>query len=98
MVSAGFVSFLGASNVIATLMEGFRRAHNLPLEAAGFWRRRLRALARRVDPLWISDHVSWTGIDGFQSHDLLPLPYTEEALDNIGLDRHQQHFQFAARS
>jgi len=43
--------------------------------------RRLRRLAQRVDPLWISDHVSWTGIDGFQSHDLLPLPYTEEALD-----------------
>ena len=45
--------------------------------------RRLRALARRVDPLWISDHVSWTGIDGFNSHDLLPLPYTEEALDAL---------------
>jgi uncharacterized protein len=43
--------------------------------------RRLRALARRVDPLWISDHVSWTGVDGFNTHDLLPLPYTEEALD-----------------
>ena len=45
--------------------------------------RRLRALAHRVDPLWISDHVSWTGIDGFNSHDLLPLPYTEEALDTL---------------
>jgi uncharacterized protein (UPF0276 family) len=43
--------------------------------------RRLRKLASRVDPLWISDHVSWTGIDGFSSHDLLPLPYTDEALD-----------------
>jgi uncharacterized protein len=51
--------------------------------------RRLRALAGRVEPLWISDHVSWTGVDGFNSHDLLPLPYTEEALhtlvDNIGI-------------
>ena len=45
--------------------------------------RRLRKLASRVDPLWISDHVSWTGIDGFNSHDLLPLPYTEEALDTL---------------
>ncbi|HVI54497.1 MAG TPA: DUF692 domain-containing protein [Luteibacter sp.] len=43
--------------------------------------RRLRRLAERVDPLWVSDHVSWTGIDGFNSHDLLPLPYTEESLD-----------------
>jgi membrane protein len=38
------VSVTGAASVMATLMEGFRRAHNLPLEAAGFWRRRGRAL------------------------------------------------------
>jgi uncharacterized protein len=42
---------------------------------------RLKALAARVQPLWVSDHLCWTGIDGFNSHDLLPLPYTEEALD-----------------
>lgn len=41
---------------------------------------RLKKLARRVEPLWVSDHLCWTGIDGFNSHDLLPLPYTEEAL------------------
>ena len=41
----------------------------------------LKALAQRIDPLWISDHLCWTGIPGFNSHDLLPLPYTEEALD-----------------
>jgi uncharacterized protein len=42
--------------------------------------RRLRALADRIDPLWVSDHLCWTAVGGFQSHDLLPLPYTEEAL------------------
>ncbi len=42
--------------------------------------RRLKALADRVRPLWLSDHLCWTGIDGFNSHDLLPLPYTEEAM------------------
>jgi Uncharacterized protein conserved in bacteria len=41
---------------------------------------RLKALATRVQPLWISDHLCWTGVDGFNSHDLLPLPYTHEAL------------------
>jgi uncharacterized protein len=41
---------------------------------------RLKKLAHRVQPLWVSDHLCWTGIDGFNSHDLLPLPYTEEAL------------------
>ena len=41
---------------------------------------RLKALADRVKPLWVSDHLCWTGLEGFNSHDLLPLPYTEEAL------------------
>lgn len=42
---------------------------------------RLKHLADRVQPLWVSDHLCWTGIDGFNSHDLLPLPYTAEALN-----------------
>jgi uncharacterized protein (UPF0276 family) len=45
--------------------------------------RRLKVLADRVDPLWVSDHLCWTGIEGFNSHDLLPLPYTEEAMDLV---------------
>jgi uncharacterized protein len=45
--------------------------------------RRLKTLADRVDPLWVSDHLCWTGVDGFNSHDLLPLPYTEEAMDLV---------------
>lgn len=44
---------------------------------------RLKALADRVQPLWVSDHLCWTGIEGFNAHDLLPLPYTEEALDLV---------------
>lgn len=40
---------------------------------------KLKALADRVDPLWISDHLCWTGFNGMNSHDLLPLPYTDEA-------------------
>ena len=43
----------------------------------------LKALTNRVRPLWVSDHLCWTGVDGFNSHDLLPLPYTEEALDLV---------------
>ena len=37
-------------------------------------------LADRVEPIWISDHLCWTRFGGHNSHDLLPLPYTEEAL------------------
>jgi uncharacterized protein (UPF0276 family) len=40
----------------------------------------LKALARRAQPLWISDHLCWTGVAGRNAHDLLPLPYSEEAL------------------
>jgi uncharacterized protein len=40
----------------------------------------LRELARRFEPAWVSDHLCWTGVGGRNLHDLLPLPYTEEAL------------------
>jgi uncharacterized protein len=52
---------------------------------------RLKTLADRVDPLWVSDHLCWTGIEGFNSHDLLPLPYTEEAMALVSANiRHAQ--------
>lgn len=40
----------------------------------------LKALANHVQPIWISDHLCWTGVQGRNAHDLLPLPYSEEAL------------------
>jgi len=43
----------------------------------------LRDLARRVEPQWISDHLCWTGVHGKNLHDLLPFPYTREALDHV---------------
>lgn len=43
----------------------------------------LKRLADRVEPLWISDHLCWTGISGANLHDLLPLPYTEAALRHV---------------
>lgn len=44
---------------------------------------RLKALANRVQPMWISDHLCWTGVHGTNLHDLFPLPYTEEALRHV---------------
>lgn len=44
---------------------------------------RLRALVDEIDPLFVSDHLCWTGIGGFNSHDLLPLPYDEETLEVV---------------
>jgi uncharacterized protein (UPF0276 family) len=43
----------------------------------------LKALVGRVQPLWVSDHLCFTGLRGQNMHDLLPLPYTEEALDHV---------------
>lgn len=50
---------------------------------------KLGALARRFEPAWVSDHLCWTGVGGHNAHDLLPLPYTERALDHV-VDRVQR--------
>jgi uncharacterized protein len=42
--------------------------------------RRLKGLAERTRARWLSDHLCWTGVMGRNTHDLLPMPYTEEAL------------------
>jgi uncharacterized protein (UPF0276 family) len=44
---------------------------------------RLKALVDEIEPLFVSDHLSWSRIGRFNSHDLLPVPYTEEALDIV---------------
>jgi uncharacterized protein (UPF0276 family) len=44
---------------------------------------RLAALARRTEPAWVSDHLCWAGFGGHYAHDLLPLPYTEEAVKHV---------------
>ena len=46
----------------------------------GDYLQRLRKLADAIDPLFVSDHLSWSRFAHFNSHDLLPLPYTEETL------------------
>ena len=46
---------------------------------------KLKALADRTKARWVSDHLCWTGVMGRNSHDLLPLPYTEEALRHTTL-------------
>ena len=44
---------------------------------------KLKALKNWLKPAWISDHLCWTGIAHKNSHDLLPVPYTTEALQHI---------------
>lgn len=45
--------------------------------------KKLKKLAAEIKPLWISDHLCWTGINGINTHDLLPLPLTEETLKHV---------------
>jgi len=45
--------------------------------------RDLRALVHHFEPAWVSDHLCWGSVDGHYAHDLLPLPYTEEALAHV---------------
>lgn len=45
--------------------------------------RQIKGLMDRIQPLWVSDHLCWTGVHGRHLHDLLPLPYTEEAIDVV---------------
>jgi uncharacterized protein (UPF0276 family) len=52
-----------------------------PLDQA--YLRQLKALAARIEPAWVSDHLCWTSIDQHHLHDLLPLPYTEAAVRHV---------------
>ena len=44
---------------------------------------KLARLAARIDPAVVSEHLCWSSVDGRHFNDLLPLPYTEEALDHV---------------
>jgi len=56
----------------------------------------LKKLADEVEPLWISDHLCFTGMGKINSHDLLPLPYSEEAINHVA-DRIIQVQDFLGR-
>jgi len=50
--------------------------------------KRLKSLVDDIEPLFVSDHLSWSRIGGFNSHDLLPVPYTDEALERVCANIH----------
>lgn len=57
---------------------------------------RLKSLAARIEPAWISDHLCWTGHGGQNLHDLMPLPYTEQVVRHLA-DRISQVQDFLGR-
>lgn len=88
-------------------LERIRRDHPLVMHGVSMsigstdplnlaYLRELKALAGRIEPAWISDHLCWTGVNHHNLHDLMPLPYTEAALQHVA-QRVQQVQEFLGR-
>lgn len=84
-------NFFGDGGAPLAWLERFRGAYPLSLHGVGLslgsadglderHLAKLEALVRRFEPLLVSEHLSWSAIGGRHANDLLPLPYTEEAL------------------
>jgi uncharacterized protein (UPF0276 family) len=84
-------NFLGSGGRPRAVLEAVRRErpivfHGVSLGVGSSSRpdaaylRRVRALADAFEPAWLSDHLCWTRFEGRESHELLPLPFTDEAL------------------
>ena len=58
--------------------------------------KQLKSLIKQVEPEWFSDHLCWTGVNGLNLHDLMPLPYTEEAVQHVA-DRVSQVQDYMGR-
>ncbi len=65
------------------VMHGVSMSIGTPQGPSDAYLRELKALMRRAEPLWVSDHLCWTGTHGTNMHDLFPLPYTEEAVATV---------------
>jgi uncharacterized protein len=61
-------------------MHGVSMSIGTPQGPGMDYLRDLKKLIQRVQPLWVSDHICWTGVHGHNMHDLYPLPYTEETI------------------
>jgi len=87
-------NFMGAGGNPRRVLEAVRRDYPVVLHGVSLsigstdplderYLEELDALARAVEPAWISDHLCWGTAHGINAHDLLPLPYTEEALAHV---------------
>lgn len=61
-----------------------------------YYLKKLKTLVAEVQPEWISDHFCWTSVGDINSHDLLPMPYNEEAIQHL-VDRITQVQDFMGR-
>ena len=75
---------------LARVLESYRVVqHGVSLGIAGpepldlAYLKRLKRLISEVKPPWISDHFCWSGAGGAHLHDLLPIPYTKQAVERV---------------
>jgi len=64
-------------------MHGVAMSIGAPGDVDLAYLQQVKALAQRIDPLWVSDHLCWIGPGPEQLHDLYPLPYTDEAARHV---------------
>ena len=87
-------NYFGEGGKFIGLLEKIRQHYPISLHGVNLsigssdeinWQhvKKLKDLIARMNPCLISDHLSWSSINGQYFHDLLPLPYTEEALKHI---------------
>jgi uncharacterized protein (UPF0276 family) len=83
-------NYMGGGRPVATL-DKIRTAYPISLHGVGLslgsageldaaHLERIAEVARRIEPALVSEHLSWSAVDGRYLADLLPLPMTEEAL------------------
>ncbi|MGE3474291.1 MAG: DUF692 domain-containing protein [Rhodospirillaceae bacterium] len=58
---------------------------------------RVKALIARIKPTFVSDHLSWSAVDGVHLNDLLPLPYSEATLDTVATNVNRAQDAFDRR-
>ena len=93
-VEAHSENYFGEGGPALHYLEQIRRHYPLSLHGVGLslggvdpldrgHLQHLKALVQRFEPDFVSEHLSWGRIDGHHFNDLLPLPYTEEALQHF---------------
>lgn len=87
-------NFLVQGGKPLVMLERFRRDYPMAMHGVALsvgapgaldlaYLRQVKALAQRIEPLWVSDHLCWIGHGPEQLHDLCPLPYTDEAARHV---------------
>lgn len=87
-------NFLGDGGKPLTMLERIRQDYPLAMHGVAMsiggtdpldldYLKQVKTLAQRIDPLWVSDHLCWTGHYHHRLHDLYPLPYTDEAARHV---------------